>query len=387
MVEYYIYLINIFVLKGLYINMKVLILTVSTGEGHNSAASAIEDELKKRGAETRTLDACYYVNRLLGFTVSYGYLLSIGAMSHSYSKVYGMLEHRKRFDKPYSPTKQAIALMANKLSEYVNDYDPDTIVCTHVFAALCIEHLKEKGRLRAKTIGIVTDFTVHPYWEELRSFDRIVIPSSRLGWQCLKKGLKKKQILPLGIPVKSIFKKSVSTPKARVRLGLMPDKPVVMVMGGSMGYGDLKESVEQIDKLKLCFQIVVVCGNNEKAFQSLSEYRSAHKLKVLGYTNEIPLIMDASDCIVTKPGGITVSEALAKGLPLILTKPIPGHEERNMEFLMNSGAAMGVSRKTTLQELVWQFFSEPKHKQVMAKAAKTLGNANSAEDLAKFIIG
>lgn len=367
--------------------MKVLILTVSTGEGHNSAASAIEEELKKRGAETRVLDACYYVNKILGVTVSYGYLLSIGALSHGYATVYGMLEHRNKTKSSFSPTKSAVALMANKLYEYIEEFDPDAIICTHVFAALSIEHLKEKGRVKAAVYGIVTDFTVHPYWEELRCFDRIVLPSSRLGWQCLKKGLKKKQILPLGIPVRGSFKKSVSKPKARAKLGLMPDKPVIMVMGGSMGYGDLKESVAQLDKLRLCFQIVVVCGNNETAYQTLNEYRSAHKLKVFGYTKDIPLIMDAADCIITKPGGITVSEALAKGLPLILTKPIPGHEERNMEFLLNSGAAMGVSVKTSLQELIWQFFADPKHKQVMAKAAKALGNVTAAEELAKFVIG
>lgn len=367
--------------------MKILILTVSTGEGHNSAASAIEDELKKKGAETRILDACYYVNKLLGITVSYGYLLSIGALSHGYATVYGMLEHRKKAKNHFSPTKTAISLIAYKLLEYINEFDPDVIICTHVFAAMSIEHLKETGKIRAATYGVVTDFTIHPYWEELRYFDHIVLPSARLGWQCLKKGLKKKQLLPLGIPVRSGFKKNVSKPKARLSLELMPDKPVIMVMGGSMGYGDLKESVEQIDKLKVCFQIVVVCGNNETAYRELSEYRASHKLKVFGYTKDIPLIMDAADCIITKPGGITVSEALAKGLPLILTNPIPGHEERNMEFLTNSGAAMGVSSKTTLPELVWQFFADPKHKLVMNKASKALGNPSAADDLAKFIIG
>ena len=367
--------------------MKTLILTVTTGEGHNSAAFAIEEELKRRGVETQILDVCYYVNNFLGVTVSYGYLLSIGVLSHSYATVYSMLEHRKKMNGRFSPTKTAIMLMANKLLGYLEEFDPDAIVCTHVFAALSVEYLKEKGKIRSKTYGVVTDFTIHPYWEELTHFDHIVIPSARLGWQCLKKGLRKKQLLPFGIPVRNGFKKTVSKPKARARLELMTDKPVIMVMGGSMGYGDLMESVERIDKLKLCFQIVVICGNNENAYRKLSEYKSAHKLKVLGYTKEIPLIMDAADCIVTKPGGITVSEALAKGLPLILTKPIPGHEERNMEFLVNSGAAMGVSHKMTLSEIVWQFFADPKHKQVMSKAAKTLGNVSSADDLAKFIIG
>jgi len=366
--------------------MKALILTVSTGEGHNSAAAAIADALQKRGFNTSVLDACYHVNKFLGITVSRGYLLSIGAMSNGYAMAYSILEQRKRGGIDFFPVRTTLKLASRKILEYVNEYAPDVIICTHVFAALAIDELKLRGEIKARTVGIVTDFTVHPYWEELKCLDWLVLPSERLGWQCLKKGFRRKQLLPFGIPVKGVFKKSVSKSKARTKLGLMPDKPVIMIMSGSMGYGDLLKNVSEIDKVKLCFQMIAVCGNNEKAFDALSEYKSAHKLKVLGYTNEIPLIMDASDCVITKPGGITVSEALVKNLPLILTKPIPGHEERNLEFLLNSGAAMGVSDKTSLSELVWQFYSDSKHRQVMLKAAKALGNASSADDLAKFII-
>lgn len=367
--------------------MKVLILTVATGEGHNCAAAAIENELKRRGVETKMFDACYYVNKLLGHTVAYGYNLTIGPLASSYSMVYGILEHRKSGMKKFSPTNLPIKIMASKLNEYIKEYSPDAIICTHVFAALCIEYLKERGEVGAKTFGIVTDFTVHPYWEDLVCFDHIVIPSPRLGWQCLKKGLKPQQILPFGIPIREDFKKTVSKTRAKAKLGLLTDKPVIMVMGGSMGYGDLKKNVEKIDKVKQCFQIVVICGNNETAYKKLTEYKASHKLKVYGYTKDISLIMDASDCIVTKPGGITVSEALAKKLPLILTKPIPGHEERNLAFLLNTGAAMSVSKKTPLEELVWQFFNNTEHKQVMTKAARSLGRAYAADELAEFIIG
>ena len=365
--------------------MKVLILTVSTGEGHNSTATAIHSELKNRGAECCTLDVCYYVNRFLGHGISYGYLLSIDSLSGGYSTVYKLLERRKASKGNFSPTKIAFGIFANRLLRFITNYDPDVIICTHIFAGISIEILKEKQLIDAKTYGIVTDYTVHPYWEELKCFDHIVLPSARLEWQCLRKGLKSEQILPLGIPIRDGFEKKTDKKTAKKILGMMPNKPLVMVMGGSMGYGNLSKIVSQIDKVRNCFQIIVVCGTNEEAYKKLINRKFMHNTKILGYTKDIPLIMDAADCIVTKPGGITVSEALAKELPLLLTTPIPGHEERNRDFLVNCGAAMSVSAKTSLDELVWHFFSDKECQHIMKSAAASMGKLNASQDLADHI--
>ena len=366
--------------------MKVLILTVTTGEGHNSAATALENKLISKGIETKKIDAYYYVNRFLGSTMANGYLLSIGNMSKSYSLVYDILEHRKRSDLCFSPTVLALRLIARKLFELVNDYSPDVIVCTHVFAAMPIEILKEKGLISAKTFAIVTDFTVHPYWEELKCFDHIVLPTEKLEWQCLKKSLRPEQLLPFGIPIKDGFNVTVPKTEAREQLSLFQNVPVIMVMGGSMGYGNLYKIIKKIDNIQGLFQIVAICGNNTKAYNKLSESEFKHSIKLFGFTTDIPLIMDAADCIVTKPGGITVSEALSKKLPLILTKPIPGHEERNMEFLINSGAAIGGNSKTSIEELIWCILSSPDRINLMSKAAELLGKPDSTENLSEFII-
>ena len=366
--------------------MKVLILTVTTGEGHNSAAAALECKLANQGVETKQVDAYYYVSNVLGSAIANGYLLSIGSMSNSYSLVYDILEHRKRSDASFSPTVFALRIIAKKLLGLINDYAPDVIVCTHVFAAMPVEILKEKGLITAKTFAIVTDFTVHPYWEELKSFDHIVLPSEQLEWQCLKKKLRPEQLLPSGIPIKDGFDFTVPKTEARKKLSLFPNVPVIMVMGGSMGYGNLYKIIKKIDNVQSFFQIVAICGNNNKAYKKLSESEFKHNIKILGFTNDIPLIMDAADCIVTKPGGITVSEALAKKLPLILTKPIPGHEERNMEFLINNGAAISVNNKTTIEESVWCILSSQERINLMSKAAELLGKPNSTKDLANFII-
>ncbi|MBR2460077.1 MAG: glycosyltransferase [Clostridia bacterium] len=366
--------------------MKALILTVSTGEGHNSAAKAIETALIQKGVECEKLDVYYYVNKFLGFTISYGYLLSIDAMSAGYASLYNHLEKRKPNSSKLSPTAAVFGLVASKLCDYVKNFDPDVIISTHIFAAIPVEILKSKYNVRARSIGIVTDYTVHPYWEDVKTMDHIVLPTADLGWQCEKKGLATDKQLAFGIPLREDFSKYTDKAEARRRLGLLDDKPVIMVMGGSMGFGDLCENVEQIDKVNKCFQVVVVCGANETAYKKISACKYRHKVLALGYTNEIPLIMDASDCIVTKPGGITVSEALAKNLPLILTKPIPGHEERNKSFLINSGVAMGVSEKASLQELVWLFFSDNDRRRCMTEAVKRMGHADSSEVLANFVV-
>ncbi len=363
---------------------KVLILTVSTGQGHNSTAMALHTAIKSHGADARTLDVCYYINKFLGLVVSKGYLLSVDALSGSYASTYSKLENRNA--NPNSAIFKLCSLFAPKLNEYISDYNPDVIVCTHVFAALSVVTLKRKGLIRAKTVGIITDFTVHPYWEDVTDFNYIVTPSERLLWQCRKKGFSESQVLPFGIPLRAEFSEKTNKARAKKLLGFYPDKPLITVMSGSMGYGSITRTVKDIDKVNKCFQMAVVCGNSEEELNKLKDTKLRHKTLKLGYTDKISLLMDASDCIITKPGGLSISESLSKGLPMILVNPIPGHEERNLTFLLNSGAAMAASENCPVPELVWQFFSEKKVRDNMSSAAKAIGKTDAANRLAEFII-
>ncbi len=363
---------------------KVLILTVTTGSGHNSTAMALHTNIKNSGADCRIIDVCYSVNKFLGFTVDKGYLLSVDELSKIYASTYTKLEKRKA--NPRSAILKFCSLISAKINNYISEYEPDVIVCTHVFAALTLITLKRKGLLKAKTIGIVTDFTIHPYWEDVTDLDYIVIPSERLSWQCRKKGFKDSQILPFGIPIKSQFSVKTEKPEAKKLLGFYPDKPLVTVMSGSMGYGSITNTVKKIDKLNKCFQIAAVCGSSEEEFNKLTAAKIRHKILKLGYTDKINLLMDASDCIITKPGGLSVSEALSKRLPMILVNPIPGHEERNLTFLLNSGAAMAVSENCPVEELVWQFFSEKEVRENMVRAVKAIGKTDASKRLSEFIL-
>ena len=364
--------------------MKALILTVSTGGGHNSAARAVEEEFKSRGIECATLDVCYHTSRVLGYAVSKGYLLSVNALSKCYSKTYKRLEMRKK--NAFSPVIGSFSVLSARLWEFVCDFSPSVIICTHVFAALALKHLKEKHKINARTVGILTDFTVHPFWEEVTELDYLVIPSKRLEYQCIKKGFKKEQLLPYGIPLKSSMQISIPKPKARKTLGLYPDKPVITVMGGSMGYGGIAKTVKSIDKLNKCFQIIAVCGSSEREYKELCRSKLRHKTLCFAYTDKIPTILDASDCLITKPGGLSVSEALAKGVPMILTTPIPGHEERNESFILNLGAAMRASSEAEIRDVLWQALSDASRLKSMSRHARANGDPFSTKRLADKLI-
>lgn len=360
-----------------------MIISVSTGQGHNSTASAIQSAFIENGWECRTIDAHYHAFKPLGFGISKGYLLTIKCLSGLYAKTYTKLEQREAGKSDL--TIMLGKMIAGKIGKFIDEYSPDVIICTHVFSGLSVQHLMKQGKIKAKTFGIVTDFTLHPYWEELLGFDGIVIPCEKLEDRLVAKGFTKEQILPFGIPIHSKFSGALSKEAAREQLGLMKDKPVVTVMSGSMCYGGVTETVKKIDLLNECFQIVAVCGSSKKELKNLENATFRHKVKKLGYTDQVNVIMDASDLIITKPGGLSTTEALSKELPMIISKPIRGHEERNLSFLTEQGAAMAVTEGTPVELLVHEFFTDNEMRENMQRAVCEISKKDAAKKLFDYV--
>jgi processive 1,2-diacylglycerol beta-glucosyltransferase len=276
--------------------------------------------------------------------------------------------------------------LAKTLEKYISMYDPDTIVFTHVLAGILLDDIKLRYGLRAKTIGIVTDFRLHPYWEEVTHLDYVVCADKRMTYSVIKKGFDKEKILPFGIPIHPKFTVEIPKAVARAKLGL-DNRLTLLVMGGSMGFGDMVENVKTLDALDIDYQIVVICGNNKNAYEQLSALNTTKKLYVYGFVNNVEMFMSAADLIVTKPGGLTSSEALAKRLPMIIVNPIPGQEERNVEFLLNNGAAIKVSKTFSVDDAVYQLFSNTERLKTLKETVGFLGKPNSTADLVKFILG
>jgi processive 1,2-diacylglycerol beta-glucosyltransferase len=276
-------------------------------------------------------------------------------------------------------------MIKKKIVSYIEEYNPDVIVYTHVFAGIFLDVIAEKMPLRARTVGIVTDFVMHPFWEEALRTDRVVIPNELLIPAARRKGLLPEQIVPSGIPIRRQFSGTREKAAARRELGLDETKPTLLLMGGSMGYGSLCDNLRALDGLETDMQLICVCGNNKKAKEEIDAQSFTHRVLNFGYTDKIDLLMDAADCIVTKPGGLTTSEALAKRLPMIIANPIPGHEDRNAEFLLNSGAAAMATKTARLTDVVYQLFYHPERLEQMRANIDLIRKPNAAADLITLI--
>lgn len=373
--------------------MKVLILTVTAGFGHHATANALGDLFIQKGAEVKTVDVYEYLNRLVHDTISKGYLFSTKYTPELYRIFYTLTENKDRDDFIFNRLNiiQAVnALGSVKFEKILDDFDPDAIVCTHIFAAQLINEMKKRGMVTAPTIGIVTDYTIHPFWEDVEDIEYLVTASELITHLAVKRGIAASRILPYGIPIHPKFNAAISKEHARKELGLDMERPVVLVMGGSMGYGNNKKVVEQIGSIGIDFQILAVCGNNKRQYTKLVEYKEEYtgkcSLYPFGFVNNVELLMSAADCIITKPGGLTVSEAIAKCLPMVLVDPIPGQEERNVEFLINNGIASLVTKTFPLDEAIFHLFTNPVRLRTVNETIKAIGHPDASEKLVDFIL-
>jgi processive 1,2-diacylglycerol beta-glucosyltransferase len=373
--------------------MRVLILSVTAGGGHLSAAEAISEALRGQGADTLVLDIYEYINKLVKGAIDKGYDLSTKHAPLAYRALYHVIEnrHKRSWMVDLDPVGIANALAALRFKGFTDAFEPDCIVCTHPLAAQVANELRRRGQITAMVIGVNTDFTILPYWEDCTSIDHIVIANEMMAQRAQRRGIAASRLLPFGIPIKGRFGQSVSRHEARTLLGLPPAVPAVLMMGGSMGHGNMAQMADNLLGVDMPLEVVVVCGNNRQALRALEEKRESDprggRLHAIGFSDQVALLMDAVDFIVTKPGGLTVSESLAKRLPMILTSPIPGQEVRNTEFLVNIGAAIKVTKTLPIDEAVFFLFDHPDRRRLMQESIDMIRKPDAAKDLSEFIVG
>jgi processive 1,2-diacylglycerol beta-glucosyltransferase len=366
--------------------MKALILSISTGQGHHAVGAAIANTFESMNVSCTTMDAYEYVDPKLSNLLSKGYLLSTAHAPWLSAKAYNALVKK---NSPYG--KLSVPQLTNQyfawdLNKYVQKDKPDIIVCTHVLSSIIASVMRARNWTDAITAGIVTDFTVHPLWEETRDLDYYVTPSELLDFQMERKGLDASKILPFGIPIRPQFSRRTDGAEARRSLGLDADVPTILLMSGSMGYGGIDASTEKLDALSLDMQVIVVCGNNKEMYRKLKRKRFKKRFDIYGYVDYVDLMMDAADCIITKPGGITSSEALAKGLPMIMVNPIPGHETRNAEFMLNNGIALYATKSFPLEEAVFSLFKHPDRLEDLRATVALYAKNDASRTLCEFLV-
>ena len=366
--------------------MKVLLFSVTAGEGHNATAKAIAHSLEKLGAQTKIVDAYRTSGRFMYHLVAKGYVLASSYLKHGYGIAYRIVEHRRGNSYRKSLIRFSGRALAKKFKRVIDAYDPDVVVCTHPFAARILDITKERHGFRAKMVAVVTDFTMHPYWEEALRLDRLITPCEGIAPLAYKKGFTDAQIRPFGIPVHPKFSVTVEKEEARRILGLSPDTPTLLMMSGSMGYGHMERVLRRLDSLDADVQVIVACGTNERVRKRILSRTWKKQVLALGFTDDVPLLMDASDLIVSKPGGLTTSEALTRRLPMVIVDPIPGQEDRNVEFLTREGCAVAVTRKYPLEQAVSDLLFDRTRREEMRACVDKIRKPSAVLDLSREIL-
>lgn len=336
--------------------MKILILSAATGGGHLRASHAIESYIRKNstGNEVAVVDALKSINSVLDKTVCEGYHF----LATKTPKVFGQLYRKTNEESILSNlVSRFSSVFSQKLVPLMEEQKPDVIISTHPFSTEMVSHLKGKGIVQAPLICLMTDYGPHRAWFG-EHVDAYIVSTADMIPEMEAMGVQKEKIYPFGIPVGDVFFTKRDKPELLEKFGMDTGKPTILIMAGSFGVTNIMNIYKDLIRVPVDFQVIVITGRNQKLFDAFVPVveNSPKKTKLVFFTDEVENYMHASDLIITKPGGLTVSEALACNIPLAVFDAIPGQEEDNANFLLTHNMAVklekGVDTGKTIQTLL-----------------------------------
>lgn len=360
--------------------MNIIIFSVSVGYGHNQVAKALQDELEEHGHTVRVIDALDFVSPFFSRVILESYLRMLRFSPSIYGRLYDLAEEPAFFDF----TSVINNLLSSSFKKLIAEFMPDVIVCTHPLPTGLLSALKSKLAINLALVAVMTDYTVH-HLSVHPAVDLYITASPKLNYQLKHNGVPEDRVAPIGIPVRKRFTKPPSKSKARRSLGLV-NLPTILIMGGGLGMGASPELIRVVDHSLSDCQILVVTGKNESLYKELSTTTFTNDMQIFGYVDNIDFHMAAADLLVTKPGGVTTSEALSIGLPMAFISPIPGQEWRNSAFLVEQLVAIQFEVATLAPKLV-DLLSDPLRLACMSKLAKQLAKPNSTHDAVGLLEG
>ncbi len=362
--------------------MNILFLTASTGGGHIKASQALMEYMESRipGCRTRLVDALNYINPAIDRLITGTYLQTIRRAPYIYGKLYDLSEKGEMYT---AFVKGFNSILAPRLMKLILEEMPDAVVCTHTMPLQMVSRLKSTYGLQIPLIGIVTDYTNHFFWK-LEETDAFIVAHESIKSDMARMGIRRDRIYPYGIPVSKQFTGSSSE---AIKCKAPEEKPVILLMGGSLGLCNMKSVFVSLLELEKEIRIIAVTGHNKRLREELESLssKSAKPATVLGYTHNISGLMDEASAIITKPGGVTISEALVKRLPIFIMDPIPGQEVRNAEFLKSAGAAISLQNDRSLPGILKKSLSNPFLLRSMSAGAAKLAMPNACEDIVRLI--
>lgn len=354
--------------------MKVLILTCNTGGGHTSCAKYIAEELNMNNIHADVYNYLELVGENIAHIIEKLYLDSTKGNGTIFKGVYRIGEIYNKSN-IISPVYLLNKMAKEKISNFIKDNGYELTICTHLFPSMALTEIKKEENI--KFINVATDYECIPFWNETNP-DTFVIPSPKLTADFLNKGFAKNIILPIGIPVSTNFRLK------KEKIDIPQDKEYILLTSGSMGFGNMKNLVDEILKEIKDYYLVVICGNNEKLKNVLKRIDNPN-LIVVGFTKNMSAYMQNSKVIVTKPGGLTTSEVVTLHKPLIHMMPIPGVENYNANFFAKNKMSLKAQNISEVVECLKKLLANEKLQKTMIKNQKELIKENSCELLVKYI--
>ncbi len=369
---------------------RVLILSASAGAGHIRAAEAIEKAINEMQAarEVRHIDTLDYTNRVFRKLYSQAYLELVNGAPDVLGWLYDYL------DQPWKNERRRLALdrlNTRRFVKLLKSYQPEMTICTHFLPAEIISWLKAKKRLTSRQAIVVTDLDIHAMWL-CHHYEQYFVPIEETRVHMEKLGIPADKITVSGIPIDPIFAETKDKQLMREKHGLKPDRTTILVSAGGFGVGSIEHVIKALLELKHTAQVVAISGRNVELKERLSALGSqltsdsTVTMSVLGYTTDMDEYMAAADFMLGKPGGLTTSEALAKGLVLIIVNPIPGQEERNSDHLLEEGVAIRCNNLPALAFKIDSLLDDQQRLRQMQKNVARLARPRAAYDIVSTLI-
>jgi processive 1,2-diacylglycerol beta-glucosyltransferase len=361
---------------------RVLVLSASAGAGHLRAAEAVQKAILARDLATdvQHLDVLKYTNKVFRHLYSKAYIELVNKAPEVLGWLYDHLDNPAKND----PIRLAFdRLNANPFIRYLRRYQPDLAVCTHFLPSGIISSLKAEAKVKVMNTVVVTDFDVHAMWL-CRHVEQYFVALEETKAHLSALGVPESLVTVSGIPIDPIFAQHKDKWAMRQKHGIEQDRLVILVSAGGFGVGPVGHMLQALSRLLHPTRVVAVCGRNEALRTELEatvkklESRSAVSFTLLGFTTAMDELMAAADLFVGKPGGLTTSECLAKGLPMVVINPIPGQEERNSDHLLEQGAAIRCNNLPALGYKIDTLIETPGKLGQMRENAKVMGQPDAA---------
>lgn len=366
--------------------MRTLILSCNTGEGHNSCAKAIQETYAAHGETCDIVDALQFISKRVSQFISDWHSRIYRHAPKLYKAGYHTAEERTSVFREGTTVYRYLTSGSEKLYHFILDGGYDNIICTHVFPALALTAMLKHHPVPLVTSFVSTDYTCSPSVEN-SELDYYFIPDISLTEEFTQCGVPREKLIDSGMPVKQAFYQDTDKATAKVELGLPADHQHLLVMCGSIGCGPIKELTEDLlIRLTSEQELTIVCGANEELFAKLEKHfaRDPH-IHIHGMVDYVPLLIHSADLFLTKPGGLSTSEAAACGVPMLLMDTVAGCEGHNLDFFLRQGIAVTADSPKHLADLAAALLADPERLQEMSRAAKQRKGDTPSETIYAFL--